>query len=190
VPSCVAVALGGVDQVHAELPRASEQPVHLRLGEAPPHSPPSCQVPTPITETLAPSCPACGPSSPPPPVRSPASQPPARTASSDTPMACGGDEHSGVVEGRSRDPSLGCTTTPSFPPLRAARPGPLWPRSSLSPSSTVASAASSNVCPVGCLGRIQVVGAPFRGRCAADRRHPVRMGAVVDASRARRRSMT
>jgi hypothetical protein len=28
----VAVALGGVDQVHAELPRASEQPVHLRFG--------------------------------------------------------------------------------------------------------------------------------------------------------------
>jgi hypothetical protein len=54
----VAVALGGVDQAHAELPRASEQPVHLLLGGAPPHSPPSCQVPTPITETLSPVLPS------------------------------------------------------------------------------------------------------------------------------------
>ena len=41
----VAVALGGVDQVHAELPRASEQPVHLRWGEAPP--PLTTQLPGP-----------------------------------------------------------------------------------------------------------------------------------------------
>jgi hypothetical protein len=41
----VAVALGGVDQVHAELARASEQPVHLRLGEAPP--PLTTQLPGP-----------------------------------------------------------------------------------------------------------------------------------------------
>ena len=39
--------------------------------------------------------------------------------------------------------------------------GPLRPRSSLSPSSTVSSAASSNVCPVGCVGRIQVVAVAF-----------------------------
>ena len=44
--------------------------------------------------------------------------------------------HSGVVDRRSRYPSPGCTTTPSFPPLRATRPGPLRPRSSLSPSSS------------------------------------------------------
>jgi hypothetical protein len=54
----VVVALGGVDQVHAELPRASEQLVQLRLGEAPSHSPPSCQVPSPIIETLSPVLPS------------------------------------------------------------------------------------------------------------------------------------
>lgn len=57
----IAVAFGGVDQVHAKLPGPPEQRVDLLLGEASPcwvklrpHSPPSCQVPIPTTDTRSP----------------------------------------------------------------------------------------------------------------------------------------